>query len=159
VVARAGPKLTLRALLTLTDGLEWDEGDYNPASSDAAKMLFGPGRLDCAAYAAAKPQAFPPGTRWNYSTGSFVLAAAELQANLFPGARTPAARRAAMAGWMRASLFDPIGMTTALRERHAVQRNAPRFAAASMSRPALPAASNALRSSGRLDAWQSAQAI
>lgn len=116
VVARPDPKLTLRALLTLTDGLRWDEGDYNPANSDATKMLFGPGRLDCAAYAAARPQAFPPRTRWNYSTGSFVLAAAELQARLFPDARTPTARRAAMAGWMRASLFDPLGMTTALPE-------------------------------------------
>ncbi len=116
VVARPDPKLTLRALLTLTDGLKWDEGDYNPASSDAAKMLFGPGRLDCAAYAAAKPQAFPPGVRWNYSTGSFVLAAAELQARLFPGARGPIERRATMAKWMRASLFDPLGMTTALPE-------------------------------------------
>ena len=67
VVARPDPKLTLRALLTLTDGLKWDEGDYNPASSDAAKMLFGAGRLDCAAYAGAKPQAFPPGARWAFS--------------------------------------------------------------------------------------------
>jgi CubicO group peptidase (beta-lactamase class C family) len=116
VVARPDPKLTLRALLTLTDGLKWDEGDYDPAKSDATRMLFGPGRLDCAAYAAARPQAFPPGTRWNYSTGSFVLAAAELQARLFPLARTPTERRAAMAGWMRASLFDPLGMTTALPE-------------------------------------------
>lgn len=116
VVARPDPKLNLRALLTLTDGLEWDEGDYNPANSDATKMLFGPGRLDCAAYAAARPQAFPPGGRWNYSTGSFVLAAAELQARLFPEARTPAARRAAMAKWMRAALFDPLDMTTALPE-------------------------------------------
>ncbi len=116
VVARPDPKLTLRALITLTDGLKWDEGDYNPANSDATLMLFGPGRLDCAAYAAARPQAYPPGTRWNYSTGSFVLAAAELQARLFPDAHTPTARRAAMAKWMRASLFDPLGMTTALPE-------------------------------------------
>ena len=76
-------KVTLRALLTLTDGLKWDEGDYNPATSDAAKMLFGPGRFDGAAYTAAKPQAFAPGTHWNYSTGAFQLAAAELQARLF----------------------------------------------------------------------------
>ncbi len=110
------PELNLRTLLTLTDGLKWDEGDYDPAKSDATRMLFGPGRLDCAAYAAAKPRAFPPGTRWNYSTGSFVLAAAELQAALFPDARTPTARRAAMAAWMRASLFAPIGMTTAQPE-------------------------------------------
>ncbi|MEO8926917.1 MAG: serine hydrolase, partial [Caulobacteraceae bacterium] len=112
----ANPKLTLRALLTLTDGLKWDEADYDPARSDATKMLYGPGRLDGAAYAAAKPQAFPPGTHWNYSTGAFQLAAAELQMNLFPDARTPTARRATMAAWMRHGLFDPIGMASAVPE-------------------------------------------
>ncbi|MGI9169343.1 MAG: serine hydrolase domain-containing protein [Caulobacteraceae bacterium] len=116
VVARPDPKLNLRALLTLTDGLKWDEGDYDPANSDATRMLYGPGRLDGAAYAAARPQAFLPGTRWNYSTGAFQLAAAELQANLFPAARTPDARRADMSAWMRQSLFDPIGMISATPE-------------------------------------------
>jgi CubicO group peptidase (beta-lactamase class C family) len=115
-VAHPNPRLTLRALLTLTDGLKWDEGDYDPAKSDATKMLFGPGRFDGAAYTAAKPQAFAPGTHWNYSTGAFQLAAAELQANLFPRAQTPLARRAAMARWMRQSLFDPLGMKTAVPE-------------------------------------------
>jgi CubicO group peptidase (beta-lactamase class C family) len=115
-VAHPDRKLTLRALLTLTDGLKWNEGDYNPANSDATKMLFGPGRFDGAAYTAAKSPAFPPGTHWNYSTGAFQLAAAELQARLFPRALTPIARRAEMAKWMRHSLFDPLGMTTAVPE-------------------------------------------
>ena len=110
------PRLNLRALLTLTDGLKWEEGDYDPASSDATRLLYGPGRMDGAAFMAARAQAWPPGTRWNYSTGSFVLAAAELQARLFPDARTPETRRAAMAAWIRRGLFDPLGMTTALPE-------------------------------------------
>jgi CubicO group peptidase (beta-lactamase class C family) len=115
-VAHADPKLTLRALLTLTDGLGWDEGSYKPTDSDAARMLYGAGRLDGASYTALKRQAFPPGTRWNYSTGSFQLAAAELQSRLFPNAIDPHARRAAMAEWMQASLFGPLGMTSALAE-------------------------------------------
>jgi CubicO group peptidase (beta-lactamase class C family) len=110
------PKLTLRHLITLTDGLDWDEGDYDPAKSDATKMLFGPGRFDGAAYVAAKTQAVPPGTRWRYSTGAFHLAAAELQANLFPEARTPDTRRAAMASWMDSRLFTPVGMTSVVPE-------------------------------------------
>lgn len=110
------PKLCLRTLLTLTDGLDWNEGDYNPANSDAAKMLYGPGRLDGAAYTAARRQADPPGARWRYSTGAFHLAAAELQANLFPNATSPEARRAAMAAWMRARLFAPLDMTSAVPE-------------------------------------------
>ena len=110
------PKLTLRHLITLTDGLDWDEGDYDPAKSDATRMLYGSGRFDGAAFVAAKAQAVPPGTRWRYSTGAFHLAAAELQANLFPEARTSDARRAAMADWMDTRLFKPIGMTSALAE-------------------------------------------
>ncbi len=115
-VAHPDPKLSLRALLTLTDGLDWDEGSYKPTDSDAARMLYGPGRLDGAAYTAARAQAHPPGTRWNYSTGAFQLAAAELQARLFPTLTAPHARRAAMAGWIRSRLFDPLGMTSALAE-------------------------------------------
>ena len=115
-VAHPDPKLSLRALLTLTDGLAWDEGSYKPTDSDAARMLYGPGRFDGAAYAAARAQAHPPGTRWNYSTGAFQLAAAELQARLFPTLTAPRARRAAMAGWMQSRLFGPLGMTSALAE-------------------------------------------
>lgn len=115
-VAHPDPKLNLRSLLTLTDGLQWDEGSYSPVDSDATKMLYGPGRLNGAAYLAGRPQARPPGTRWRYSTGAFQLAAAELQSHLFPQATEPQARRAAMATWMRQRLFGPLGMTTALAE-------------------------------------------
>ena len=115
-VAHPDPKLTLRALLTLTDGLDWDEGSYKPTDSDAARMLYGDGRLDGAAYTARKRQAYPPGTRWNYSTGAFQLAAAELQSRLFPAAIDPRQRRAAMADWMQSRLFAPLGMTSALAE-------------------------------------------
>ncbi len=110
------PSLTMRHLLTLTDGLAWDEGDYDPAKSDATRMLYGEGRFDGAAYVAAKPQAYPPGTHWRYSTGSFHFAAAELQAHLFPTAVTPEARRRTMADWIQRRLFDPLGMTSAIAE-------------------------------------------
>lgn len=110
------PGLTMRHLLTLTDGLKWDEGDYDPAASDATRMLYGPGRFDGAAYVGAKPTAHPPGARWNYSTGAYQLAAAEIQARLYPEARTPEARRQTMSAWMRRSLFDPIGMASAQPE-------------------------------------------
>ncbi len=110
------PTLSLRHLITLTDGLAWDEGDYDPARSDAARMLYGEGRFDGAAFTAAKAQAVAPGTRWNYSTGAFHLAAAELQASLFPEAKTPESRRAAMADWMQSRLFGPVGMSSTLAE-------------------------------------------
>ncbi|MDB5433335.1 MAG: hypothetical protein JWP35_4451 [Caulobacter sp.] len=115
-VAHPDPKLTLRSLLTLTDGLAWDEAAYSVVDSDATKMLYGPGRLNGAAYAGGRSLAYPPGTHWRYSTGSFQLAAAELQALIFPTARDPRERRAAMSGWMRESLFAPLGMDTAVAE-------------------------------------------
>ncbi len=116
MVAHPARGLTLRALLTLTDGLAWDEGDYDPARSDAARMLFGAGRFDGAAFAADRAQAWPPGTHWNYSTGAFALAAAELQSRLFPGVTAPDSRRASMLHWMRESFFDPAGMAGAQPE-------------------------------------------
>ena len=116
LVPRGDPKLNLRSLLNLTDGMAWDEADYDPAKSDATRMLYGQGRFDGAAYTAAKGQAFPPGTHWRYSTGAFQLAAAEVQAHLFPNLTAPDARRAAMAEWMDARLFGPLGMTTAVAE-------------------------------------------
>lgn len=116
LVPHGDPKLNLRSLLNLTDGMTWDEADYDPAKSDATRMLYGEGRFDGAGYTAAKTQAFPPGTHWRYSTGAFQLAAAEVQARLFPSLHTADARRAAMAEWMDARLFGPLGMTTAVPE-------------------------------------------
>lgn len=115
-VKHPDPKLTLRSLLTLTDGLAWDEAAYSVTDSDATKMLYGEGRLDGAAWAGARKLAYPPGTHWRYSTGSFQIAAAELQALMFPDAREPDARREAMAAWMQKSLFGPIGMGSAITE-------------------------------------------
>ena len=113
---RPHPGLTLRHLLNLTDGLDWREGAYSPVDSDASRMLFGPGRLNTAAYLAARRQKYPPGQVFNYSTGAFQMAAAELQARLFPDARSPEARRRAMATWMQEALFGPLGLRTALAE-------------------------------------------
>ena len=116
LVSHPDPGLTLRRLLNLTDGLDWHEASYEPEKSDAARMLYGPGRLDVAAYTAAMHQAVKPGTRFNYSTGAFQLAAAELAAHLFPGLTDPRAKRKAMADWIDRRLFKPLGMTTALAE-------------------------------------------
>jgi CubicO group peptidase (beta-lactamase class C family) len=113
---RPDPKLNLRALLTLTDGLDWHEANYGLIDSDATKMLYGEGRFDGAAFTIAKAQAVPPGTRWNYSTGAFQLAAAEIAHRLFPEAKTPETKRAAMRDWMNAALFQPLGMSTAQAE-------------------------------------------
>lgn len=110
--------VTLPHLLTLTDGLPWDEARTPLAiASDASRLLFGEGRFDVARFAASRPgRRRAPGTHWAYSTGAYHLAAAELTARLFPALSDPRARRAAMADWMRRRLFGPVGMTGALFE-------------------------------------------
>lgn len=113
-----GAGVTLRHLLTLTDGLPWNEARQPAAiASDASRLLFGAGRLDVARFAASRPgRRKPPGTMWNYSTGAYHLIARELTLRLFPALSHPDQRRAAMADWMRRRLFDPVGMTSALFE-------------------------------------------
>jgi CubicO group peptidase (beta-lactamase class C family) len=110
--------VTLRHLLTLTDGLPWDEARRPVAvASDASRLLFGSGRLDVAKFAASRRgQRKAPGTTWNYSTGAYHLVARELTARLFPALNGPFQRRAAMADWMRRRLFGPAGMASALFE-------------------------------------------
>jgi CubicO group peptidase (beta-lactamase class C family) len=115
-LASTHPQLTLRRLLTMTDGLDWVDSRPDPVQSDDARMLYGPGARDTAAYAAARRAIFPPGTRWNYSTGAYQMIARELGARLFPEARTAQQRRDAMTAWMRASLFGPLGMASAVVE-------------------------------------------
>ncbi|MDO9338254.1 MAG: serine hydrolase [Caulobacter sp.] len=110
--------VTLRHLLTLTDGLPWDEARQPAAiASDASRLLFGVGRLDVAKFAASRSGARKtPGTTWNYSTGAYHLVAGELTARLFPTVGDPSQRRRAMADWMRRRLFEPAGMGSAMFE-------------------------------------------
>ena len=95
-------KITLRQLLNMSSGLEFNE-PYDPGS-DSTKMLFE--RHDMAAYAAAKPLAHPPGTVWSYSSGTANI----LSRLVFQAAGGTLAGYEAYA---RAHLFDPAGMTSA----------------------------------------------
>jgi len=63
---------TIRHLLTMTSGLQWDESDYytNSRPNDAYLMYQ---HRDMAEYVLAKPMADTPGSRWNYSTGNSQL--------------------------------------------------------------------------------------
>src|SRR4029450_4251666 len=87
-------------------------GVVSPTRNDAARMLFGEGRLDVAGFAATLPQVHPPGTHWNYNPAGITLVADALGRAFAPGA-TPAARRVRVAEVLRRELFDPLGMTSA----------------------------------------------
>ena len=94
-------QITLRQLLTMTDGLAFDEDDY-AIEEDATQMLFRP--RDTAAFAASMPLEAAPGERWAYSSGTTNLLC-EVLADADGGdAATLPARR----------VYAPLGMTSAV---------------------------------------------
>lgn len=96
--------------LQMTDGLRYFEIGAPVDSSDAAKKLFGPGRLDVAGYCAGLPLIHAPGTVWNYDSCGYVLLSDALTRLIAPPGAAPEARRRAMLQWMHAGLFDVLGM-------------------------------------------------
>ncbi len=109
--------ITWRQWLNMDDGQRYEELDAKtPTEDDAARMLFGQGRLDVAAYAASLPLAHPPGTYWNYNSAGVILVCDALTAAAVGQQPSPDPRRAAMLAWMRAGLFEPLGMRSAQPE-------------------------------------------
>lgn len=100
--------ISLWHLLTMQPGLEWSEVYLPDADSDVVEMLFGrdlePQR-DVAGFAAAKPLVAAPGTTFNYSSGTSNIVSAIVRDVVGAGPEYEA--------WLRARLFDPLGMTSA----------------------------------------------
>lgn len=108
--------ITWRQWLNMVDGQKYVEIDApSVAESDAARQLYGPGRLDVARWCASQPLAAKPGARWNYNTCGINLVGASLARVIAPG-DDAAARRQQTAAWLGANLFGPIGMTSAQPE-------------------------------------------
>jgi CubicO group peptidase (beta-lactamase class C family) len=106
--ARGDPRgeITLDHLLRMSSGLAWIE-DYVPGhTSDVVEMLFGAGKEDVAAFAAAKPLAYEPGTFFYYSSGTTNIVARRV-------AQAVGAEGEAFAAFMRERLFDPLGIRSA----------------------------------------------
>jgi CubicO group peptidase (beta-lactamase class C family) len=97
--------ITLRQLLAMRDGLDFVEDYVDERISDVIEMLFGAGRDDMAHFAADRPLAAPPGTRFNYSSGTSNIISAVVARVV--GAGAP------YADFLRRRLFDPIGMHSA----------------------------------------------
>jgi CubicO group peptidase (beta-lactamase class C family) len=62
--------ITLEHLLTMRDGLEWNEDYVDFETSHAIGMIFGEGQHDMAGYAEQRPAAHAPDTVFNYSSGT-----------------------------------------------------------------------------------------
>jgi CubicO group peptidase (beta-lactamase class C family) len=100
----------------MVDGQEYHEiGVVNPARNDAARMLYGEGRLDVAAFAASLPLIHAPGTHWNYNSAGVNLVCDALGRAFAPGAG-PDPRRQRVADVLSRELFGPLGMTSATPE-------------------------------------------
>ena len=97
-------RITLSDLLRMSSGLEFHE-DAGDTRSDVLRMLFD--ASDMAAFAASKPLAVPPGTRWKYSTGTSMIVSRVLR---------DALGEARYREYPRKMLFEPLGLTHAVLE-------------------------------------------
>lgn len=97
--------ITLDNLMRMSSGLQFEES-YSKVKSDVTMQYVGG---DLAGFSAAKPLEVPPGTRWQYSTGtSNILGRIATQA---AGPDLPTAF-----AFPRKALFEPLGMRTAVFE-------------------------------------------
>ena len=79
----------------MRSGLAFVEDYVDGESSNCLDMLFGAGSADHAAYAAALPLEHPPGSFWNYSSGTTNILCRVLGDLVSDGAADPAARESA----------------------------------------------------------------
>ena len=97
--------ITTRQLLQMRDGLDFVEDYVDAEVSHCIDMLFGSGKQDVAAYAAARPLAHAPGTTWNYSSGT---------SNIVARIVGEAVGEGGVLAFIQKELFDPLGMSSAV---------------------------------------------
>jgi CubicO group peptidase (beta-lactamase class C family) len=97
--------ITIRHLLAMRSGLEFNEDYVDAGSSHCLEMLFGEGAQDMAAYAAGQPLIAPIDSEFNYASGTTVILSRILTDAL--GGQESCAR------YLQERLFDPLGMSTA----------------------------------------------
>jgi CubicO group peptidase (beta-lactamase class C family) len=109
-------RITMRHLLEMRPGLEWVEDYVDGEKSHVIDMLFGAGKDDHAAFAAALPLGYEPGTHWVYSSGTTNIICRVL-GDVIGGGRvgddSPAQRRANMTRFINERLFAPLKMSSA----------------------------------------------
>lgn len=98
--------ITLRDLLEMRSGLRFVEDYVDDGISHCLAMLFGEGRADHAGYAAALPLDHPPGTVWNYSSGTTNIIC-RILGDVVGGGRSR------MEEFLRERVFLPAGMESA----------------------------------------------
>jgi CubicO group peptidase (beta-lactamase class C family) len=97
--------ITLRQLLAMRDGLDFVEDYVDDRVSDTIHMLFGDHQSDMAHFAADRPLAAPPGTRFNYSSGTSNIISGVVARTVGPGED--------YARFLHGRLFSSLGMASA----------------------------------------------
>ena len=108
-------EITLRHLLQMRSGLEHTEAGDPPYESSEVRMLFLDGRDDMADWASAPVLEAEPGERFEYSSNTTVILAA-IAARALTDSIAPEARRKAVADYLHARLFEPLGMDSVVPE-------------------------------------------
>ena len=100
--------ITVRHLLAIRDGLDFAEDYVDDRTSDVIAMLFGNRQADMAHFAADRPLAAAPDTRFNYSSGTTNIISGVVSALVGPGWPYEA--------FLHQRLFGPLGMASARPE-------------------------------------------
>lgn len=108
--------ITVRHLLQMRAGLDHTEAGPVPVESSEVRMLFLDGRDDMAQWAEEQPLEAEPGTKFEYSSNTTVILADIAARVLTDNSRDPETRRRAVADYLRARLFEPLGMTSIVPE-------------------------------------------
>jgi CubicO group peptidase (beta-lactamase class C family) len=96
--------ISIEDLLRMRSGLQFSEVYSNPWS-DVLRMLFNV--PDAAAYASSRPLSTPPGSVWNYASGTTNILSAVVRRTV---------GESAYPSWPRRALFDRLGMSSAVVE-------------------------------------------
>lgn len=108
--------ITIRHLLQMRSGLDHTEAGPVPADSSEVRMLFLDGRDDMARWAEEQPLEADPGTKFEYSSNTTVILADIAARVLTDNSHDPETRRRAVAEYLQARLFEPLGMTSVVPE-------------------------------------------
>ena len=109
-------EITLRQLLQMRSGLRHTEAGDPPYESSEVRMLFLDGRDDMAHFAKAQPLEAEPGAEFEYSSNTTVILADIAARVLSDGSDDPDVRRKAVAAFLQARLFGPLGMDSMVPE-------------------------------------------
>jgi CubicO group peptidase (beta-lactamase class C family) len=98
--------ITVRDLLAMKPGLEFNEDYVDESTSHCIDMLFGAGSNDHAHYAASQQLLHKPGTVWNYASGTTNILA-RIAGDIVGGGDK------GMRDFLNDRLFAPLGMSSA----------------------------------------------